>query len=73
MSRIFLGLGLGLACALMGGCANVKPWEREMLSDPIMGVNGGAARENLMEKFYSTREGGMGGPTGVGGGCGCSK
>jgi hypothetical protein len=63
--------GLALLPAL-GGCANVKPYEREMLADPIMSVNGGNAKENLMEKFYSTREGSMGGGTSVGGGCGCS-
>jgi hypothetical protein len=61
------------AAALLCGCANVKPWEREKLADPIMSVNGGTAKKALMDKFYSTREGSMGGSAGVSGGCGCSK
>lgn len=64
---------LALSFLGLGGCANVKPWEREIIADPIMSVNGGAAKQALLEKFYSTREGSMGGGTGVGGGCGCSK
>ncbi|MDB5047229.1 MAG: hypothetical protein JWO30_300 [Fibrobacteres bacterium] len=66
-------LGAVGICLALGGCANVKPWEREILADPIMGINGGSAKDNLMEKFYSTREGSTGGGSGVGGGCGCSK
>lgn len=59
---------LGLA-----GCAGVKPYEREMLADPIMSPNAGFAKQTLEQKFFSTREGSAGGNTGVGGGCGCSK
>ncbi|MDB5103499.1 MAG: Lipoprotein [Fibrobacteres bacterium] len=63
-----LALSLGL-----GGCAVVKPFEREVLADPIMDANAGFAKQTLMQKFYSTREGSNGGGTGLGGGCGCSK
>lgn len=67
-------LAAALMC-LMGasGCAVVKPYEREVLADPIMDPNTGFAKQTLREKFLSTREGSSGGGTGLGGGCGCSK
>ncbi len=65
-----------LACALalaLGGCANVKAFEREKLADPIMNPNDNFSKQTLEQKLFSTREGSAGGGTGVGGGCGCSK
>ena len=62
-----------LAAALLWGCANVKPYEREKLSDPIMDPGSHLAKQTLEQKFFSTREGSIGGGTGVGGGCGCAK
>ena len=73
LSALLALILLALSALSLAGCANVKPWERETLADPIMSVNGGKAKQALMEKFYSTREGSMGGGSGVGGGCGCSK
>ena len=64
---------LALAAALLAGCAAVKPYEREKLSDPIMDPAGHFSKQTLEQKFFSTREGSIGGGTGVGGGCGCSK
>ena len=61
------------AAALLAGCANVKPYEREKLADPIMDPGSHLAKQTLEQKFFSTREGSMGGGTGVGGGCGCAK
>ncbi len=66
-------LALALASLSMGGCAVVKPYEREMLADPIMDPNTGFSKLTLRQKFFSTREGSIGGGTGLGGGCGCSK
>jgi hypothetical protein len=62
-----------LAASGLTGCANVKPYEREMLADPIMDPNAGFAKLTLRQKFFSTREGSFGGGMGLGGGCGCSK
>ena len=65
---------LAAALALsLGGCANVKPYERGKLADPIMNPNDAFSKQTLEQKLFSTREGSMGGGTGVGGGCGCSK
>jgi len=63
---------LVLALAL-GGCANVKPYEREKLADPIMNLDNGLGKQTLEQKLFSTREAGTGGGAGVGGGCGCAK
>lgn len=64
--------GIILAIAL-GGCANVKPYEREKLADPIMNLDNGLGKQTLEQKLFSTREAGIGGGAGVGGGCGCAK
>lgn len=59
--------------ALLGGCAAVKPFEREKLADPIMDPANSLAKQTLEQKFYSTVEGSAGGDGGVAGGCGCAK
>lgn len=73
--RLRAGVLAATLMCLMGasGCAVVKPYEREVLADPIMDPNTGFAKQTLREKFLSTREGSAGGGTGLGGGCGCSK
>lgn len=62
-----------LTALALGGCANCKAYEREKLADPIMDPSGPFSKQTLQQKFFSTREGSMGGGTGIGGGCGCSK
>lgn len=54
-------------------CVAVKPWEREKLADPIMEPKSLVSKQKLDEKFFSSREGSMGGSGGIGGGCGCAK
>jgi len=68
--RILLIFTAALCAA---GCANVKPFEREKLADPIMDSGSHLAKQSLEQKFFSTREGSNGGNAGVGGGCGCAK
>jgi hypothetical protein len=57
----------------LGGCANVKPYEREKLADPIMNPDDPLGKQSVDQKLFSTREAGTGGGSGVGGGCGCAK
>jgi hypothetical protein len=71
--RMAAGSAMLAAALALGGCANVKPYEREILADPIMDPSGEFAKQTLEQKFFSTREGSIGGGSGVGGGCGCSK
>lgn len=66
-------LGAAAIAFLLGGCANVKPYEREKLADPIMNLDDGLGKQTLEQKLFSTREAGTGGGTGVAGGCGCAK
>ena len=61
-----------ITCSLFA-CAAVKPFEREKLSDPIMDAGSHFGKQTLEQKFFSTREGSIGGNAGVGGGCGCAK
>ena len=56
-----------------GGCATVRAYEREKLADPIMERQNQFAKQTLEQKFFSTREGSIGGASGIGGGCGCAK
>jgi Domain of unknown function (DUF4266) len=54
-----------------GGCATVKPWERESLAQPGMSFDattGVAAEQHMLE----SREASLGGLGGAGGGCGCN-
>ena len=59
--------------AALCGCANVKPYEREKVADPIMNPDDGLGKQSVELKLFSTREAGIGGGSGVGGGCGCAK
>ena len=55
--------------AVAGGCASVKPYQKEHLADPIMLL---AADEDMRElKWLEAREGSTGGAGGAGGGCAC--
>ncbi|MCZ6775142.1 MAG: DUF4266 domain-containing protein [Ignavibacteria bacterium] len=63
-------VAVGLA---VQGCATVKPYEREKLADPIMERQNQFSKQTLEQKFFSTREGSIGGASGIGGGCGCAK
>jgi hypothetical protein len=55
------------------GCANVRAYEREKLADPIMERQDQFAKQTIEQKFFSTREGSIGGGGGISGGCGCAK
>ena len=58
---------------ILWGCATTKQYEREYLSNEIMGQSIQGTKQNLRDKFYSTREGAIGCGAGLGGGCGCAK
>ena len=66
-----LGLLAGLA---LGGCATVKPYEREQLSRPSMDFGRESGEAAFRAHEQESREGAMGsaGLAGAGGGCGCN-
>jgi hypothetical protein len=58
--------------ATLTGCANVQPYEREYLADPIMSLEEGP--EGAYEQhLHRALEGGLAGQPAAGGGCGCEQ
>ena len=79
MSRRGPGFGawhaLLIASALLGasGCAQVRAYQRERLSDRIMSFKAEAREDARLTKSFDAREGSTGGNGGAGGGCACSN
>jgi hypothetical protein len=60
-----------LSVLALGGCAAVKPYERELLAQPGMqlaSTSDADAEQHMLE----SREASIGGFGGSGGGCGCN-
>ncbi len=71
MIRLILVLLLLSASFLIFGCATVKPWEKESLSDPIMIIDENPINQGINEHFLDYREGVEGATGAESGGCGC--
>lgn len=73
MARTLLTL---LAAALLCGACSIEPWvkpyERDLMADPIMSFNRDPVSTSYLAHVYSVREGARGGEGGNGGGCGCN-
>ena len=63
---------VALGAALLSGCANVKPWEREQLARPAMQIDSGPLLTGADNHVYFSREASKGGNGFGGGGCGCN-
>ena len=61
-----------LGAGLLAGCANVKPWEREVLSRPGMQLDPDPLISGCEDHIYFSREASKGGRGFGGGGCGCN-
>lgn len=66
-----------VALALLGSaCSSLEPWvkpyERDLLADPLMSFERNAAAGVYLAHVYGVREGARGGQGGNGGGCGCN-
>lgn len=65
-----------LAAFMMGlsGCASlgVKPWEREILSQPEMQFGNRPLEMSFEDHTYFSKEGSSGGRSFSAGGCGCN-
>ena len=70
--RIQLLLIFLAATAVLSGCADVQPWEKEYLADPIMQFDYNREETAVRDHFLATREGSTGGFGASGGGCGCN-
>lgn len=61
-----------IGVGVLSGCARVRPYEREYLSDPIMSIEASMDAEARELKWLEAREGSTGGTGGSGGGCACN-
>ncbi|MCP5046925.1 MAG: DUF4266 domain-containing protein [bacterium] len=67
-----LFFGVLLITFSISSCTVVQPWEREILSDPIMKFDENPIEKGHLEHFKDFREGSVGATGTQGGGCGCS-
>lgn len=67
--HVALALVAGLTA--LGGCATVRPSEREVLSRPEMNPQTEGMEDQFQSHVESAREAGFGGHGAAGGGCGC--
>jgi hypothetical protein len=72
-AALLLALG---TLATLGGCGSVEPWvkpyEREILADPIMAFDRFPISTSYLDHVFEVREGARGAMGGAGGGCGCN-
>ena len=61
-----------LGAAFLSGCAEVKPWERDVLSRPSMQLDSTPTMTAADDHIYFSREASKGGRNYAGGGCGCN-
>lgn len=69
MRKILLFLS---ASAILGGCANVEPWQRDVLARPEMSLDADPLEAALDDHIYFSKEASSGGRGFGGGGCGCN-
>lgn len=62
-----------VALVLMQACANVPPYEREFLADPIMQLSESPLSEAYEEHMQRALAQGLTGAPAGGGGCGCEQ
>jgi hypothetical protein len=68
-----LRLGLALALPVVaGGCATVRPWDRDLLAEQRMSFIPSPMLHAIDEHIYFSKEASMGGQDVSGGGCGCN-
>ena len=65
-----------LICALLAGCGSIEPWvkpyERDLLADPIMALDADPVSTAYIHHVHESREGARGALGSAGGGCGCN-
>ncbi len=70
--RRFGLLAVLVACGAAGGCATVKPWDRDLLAKREMQFVTCAQLQAIDQHVYFSKEASMGGSSAAGGGCGCN-
>jgi len=70
-----LGIAVFVTAAVsLAGCSamQVKPWDRDLLSEPAMSFNPVPMLSAVDDHIYFSTEGSTGGQEVAGGGCGCN-
>ena len=65
-------LTIVLFALFIGGCAEVKPWDRDLLAQKKMQLVPAPVDNALDEHIYFSKEAASGGQGIGGGGCGCN-
>lgn len=68
---VTLAAAWGMGAAL-GGCATVKPWDRDLLARKEMQFVTCPSLAGIDQHVYFSKEASMGGASVSGGGCGCN-
>ena len=63
---------LALAPLTLGACANLKPWERDVLARDDMAFEPDALEAARRSHIYFSKEASLPGGSAGGGGCGCN-
>ena len=63
---------IALSALLLSGCADVKPWDRDLLAQKKMQLVPSPVDNALDEHIYFSKEAASGGQGVGGGGCGCN-
>jgi hypothetical protein len=66
------GLAATSAALLLGGCAGVEPWDRDVLARPEMQIVSDPIEAAADDHIYFSKEASSGGQGFGGGGCGCN-
>lgn len=69
MRRVLAAAGVAL---LLGGCAGVEPWDRDVLARPEMQIVSDPIEAAADDHIYFSKEASSGGQGFGGGGCGCN-
>jgi len=69
MHRVLAAAGVAL---LLGGCAGVEPWDRDVLARPEMQIVSDPIEAAADDHIYFSKEASSGGQGFGGGGCGCN-
>lgn len=73
--RVLKIAGIVALAVHFAGCATepwVKPYERELLADPIMSFSRDPLSDRYLQHVFDVREAARGAGVGQGGGCGCN-
>ncbi|MEL7536111.1 MAG: DUF4266 domain-containing protein [Pseudomonadota bacterium] len=77
MAKTILKTFAAAALAIgLTGCGSIEPWvkpyERDLLADPIMALDADPVSSSYIHHVHESREGARGAQGSAGGGCGCN-